>query len=65
MEGDHLEAPGVDGRIILKWILNTDCIIEFLVFAHTFIYFFSIYNITQHVSELMRRLPECLIDDNY
>jgi hypothetical protein len=22
MEGDHLEAPGVDGRIILKWILD-------------------------------------------
>jgi hypothetical protein len=22
MEGDHLECPGVDGRIILKWILQ-------------------------------------------
>jgi hypothetical protein len=22
-EGDHLENPGVDGRIILKWILKT------------------------------------------
>jgi hypothetical protein len=21
-EGDHLEAPGADGRIILKWILR-------------------------------------------
>ena len=21
-EGDHLEEPGVDGRIILKWILE-------------------------------------------
>ena len=22
MEGDHLEAPGLDGRIILKWIFR-------------------------------------------
>jgi hypothetical protein len=21
-EGDHLEVPGVDGRILLKWILE-------------------------------------------
>jgi hypothetical protein len=21
-EGDHLDAPGMDGRIILKWILE-------------------------------------------
>jgi hypothetical protein len=30
-EGDHFENPGVDGRIILKWIFKkwderTDCI---------------------------------------
>ena len=22
MEGDHLEDPGIDGRIILRWILR-------------------------------------------
>jgi hypothetical protein len=22
-EGDHLEVPGIDGRIILKWIVRT------------------------------------------